>query len=121
MFEDYYNKPNWTTMGHKKVCLACRESLNLDISDYAVKVRFCAKCGKQMMFLPHRFRPPKKTDDKAWQLIAFLIHHGFPFQHIYINGANEYFKNATNNFVSYPTNLRDAKAFVEKHKAKKTK
>lgn len=48
--------------------------------------------------------------------MEFLINNGFPFQHIYVNGANEYFKNAENNFASYPTNLREAKEFIEKYK-----
>lgn len=103
-------------MGHKKVCLDCRESLNLDNSDHAVEKYPCAKCGKQTSLLPHRFRPPKKTDDKGWELVEFLINSGFPFQHIYINETNECFKNSTNNFVSYPTNLREAEEFVEKYK-----
>ena len=103
-------------MGHKKVCLDCRESLNLDSSDYASKTYPCSKCGKQMTLLPHRFRPPKKADDKGWQVVEFLINNGFPFQHIYVNGAGEYFKNSTDNFASYPTNLRDAKEFIEKYK-----
>lgn len=103
-------------MGHKKVCLDCRESLNLDVSDYSAETRPCAKCGKQMTFLPHRFRPPKKTDDKGWELVDFLIKNGFPFQHIYQEGSNEYFKKSTDNYVSYPQNIRDAKEFIIKYK-----
>ena len=103
-------------MGHKKVCLDCRESLNLDVSDYAVEIYSCAKCGKPMTLLPHRFRPPKKTDEKGWELVEFLINNGFPFQHIYQEGSNEYFKKPAQNFVPYPTNIRDAKEFILKYK-----
>lgn len=103
-------------MGHKKVCLDCRESLNLDVSDYSAEKYPCAKCGKQMTLLPHRFRPPKKTDDKGWELVSFLIKNGFPFQHIYQEGSSEYFKKSTDNYVTYPQNIRDAKEFILKYK-----
>lgn len=108
-------------MGHKKVCLNCRESLNLDNSDYAVEKYPCSKCGKQMTLLPHRFRPPKKTDDKGWQLVKFLIDNGFYFQHIYQEGSGELFGKLTNNYVPYPKNLREAKEFVITYKDKARK
>jgi hypothetical protein len=104
-------------MGHKKVCLDCRESLNLDHTGDLYSNKYpCAKCGREMRILPHRFRPPKKTDDKGWELVEFLIKNGFPFQHIYQQGLSEYFKNPVESYVSYPTNIRDAKEFVVKHK-----
>jgi len=99
-------------MGHKKVCLDCRVSLNMDVSDYSAEKYPCAKCGKQMTLLPHRFRPPKKTDNKGWELVNFLIKNGFPFQHIYQEGSNEYIKNPSNNYVPYPKNIREAKEFI---------
>jgi len=76
----------------------------------------CPKCGKSMILLPHRFRPPRKSDDKGWELVEYLINKGFYFQHIYQVGSNEYFKKATDNYVPYPKNIRDAKEFVLKYK-----
>lgn len=103
-------------MGHKKVCLDCRECLNLAASDYTVNNYTCAKCNRQMIILPHRFRPPKKSDDKGWELVDFLIKNGFPFQHIYQEGSSDFFKKPTDNYVAYPENIRDAKEFVLKYK-----
>lgn len=68
-----------------------------------------------MRLLNQRFRPPKKLDNKAWQLVEFLIESGFPFQHIYQVGKNEYFKTPSNNYIPYPQTLRDAREFVERY------
>ena len=76
----------------------------------------CPKCGKPMLLLPHSFRPPKKTDEKAWQLVNYLIQNGFRYQHIYQEGSDEYHGKITDNYISYPKNLRDAKEFVQKYK-----
>ena len=103
-------------MGHKKVCINCRESLNLDISDYSSETYPCSKCGRQMTLLPHRFRPPKKSNNKGWELVEFLISNGFPFQHIYQIESNECHKKLSYNYVSYPKNLLDAKEFIIKYK-----
>jgi predicted RNA-binding Zn-ribbon protein involved in translation (DUF1610 family) len=103
-------------MGHKKVCLLCRLCLNRDIADSPEQKYICPQCGQVMQRLSHRFRPPKKSEDKAWQLVSFLINNGFPFQHIYQVGKNEYLKTRYDNYIPYPKNLREAKEFVEKHK-----
>jgi hypothetical protein len=69
-----------------------------------------------MLILPHRFRPPKKTDSKGWQLTGFLIDNGFPYHHIYQVGKSELVKYRYNNYVPYPKNMRDAKEFIEQYK-----
>lgn len=102
-------------MGHKKVCLSCRESFNLDPSDMHVQAYPCAKCGKWMSVLPHQFRPPRKTDEKGWKLVEFLVNNGFPFHHI---EPKETLNHSREKFIPYPSNLRDAKVFIEKHKDK---
>lgn len=103
-------------MGHKKVCLDCKICLNLDVSDYTAEKYPCSKCGKEMTLLPHRFRPPKKTHDKAWLLVKFLIENGFYFQHIYQEGSSDYNKKVTDNYVPYPKNLKEAKEFITTYK-----
>lgn len=103
-------------MGHKKVCLECKLTFNRDF-DFGSDLTYpCPECQKSMILLPHRFRPPKKSDDKGWQLVKFLIDNGFYFQHIYQNGSDELNGKLTNNYVSYPKNLREAKEFIITYK-----
>jgi predicted RNA-binding Zn-ribbon protein involved in translation (DUF1610 family) len=103
-------------MGHKKVCLECKVTLNRPFDSGSELTYPCPECGKSMTLLPHRFRPPKKSENKKWETIKFLIDNGFYFQHIYEkietkNGVTSY-----QNYVAYPDNLRDAQEFVVKYK-----
>jgi transposase-like protein len=103
-------------MGHKKVCLECRLTLNRPFDSGSEQTYSCPECGKSMTLLPLRFRPPKKTEDKKWETIKFLIEKGFYFQHIcelvkIKNGVTNY-----KNYAKYLDNLRDAKEFVEQYK-----
>ncbi len=105
-------------MGSKKVCLECRLSYNRSIHEFGSQIiKLCPECGQPMKLLNLRFRPPKKSDESAWNVVGFLIENGFDFQHIYQEGSSDYIKKPKNNYVSYPTNMRDAKEFVEKYKA----
>jgi len=108
-------------MGHKKVCLECRVTLNR-IDDNGAELQSpCPQCSKPMTLLPHRFRPPKKADDNSWEVVLFLIQNGFYFQHIYADGVNEYHKKSSDTYIPYPTNLRDAKEFVERYRGQAIK
>lgn len=104
-------------MGHKKVCLECKVSFNRPFDSGSDLTYPCPECGKQMTLFPHRFRPPKKTENKKWETVKFLVENGFDYQHIYenitktINGFTKY-----ENLVSYPENIKEAKEFVEKYK-----
>ncbi|RFZ91794.1 hypothetical protein D0C36_10090 [Mucilaginibacter conchicola] len=69
-----------------------------------------------MKLLPHRFRPPGKTDLKGWQMISFLIENGFKFQHIYQVGKNELSKTRHDNYTPYPKNMREAREFIVQYK-----
>ena len=53
-------------MGHKKVCLDCKISFNREFDNGLELTYPCPECGKSMTLLPHRFRPPKKTDENKW-------------------------------------------------------
>ena len=103
-------------MAHKSVCLDCRkafsETTNMEVREVAI----CPQCGKQMVFLPHRFRPPKMTDLKKWEVVKFLLEHGFYYQHIRQEVINEY-GITTSNYAAYPENMRDAEEFVGKFKS----
>jgi hypothetical protein len=74
-----------------------------------------SKCSNSLIYLPHRFRPPKKSDKKGWELVKFLISEGFPFQHIYREGSSELSQKASNNYVVYPKSMAEAREFVKKY------
>ena len=75
----------------------------------------CPECGKEMILLPHRFRPPKKTDEEKWKTVKFLIENGFYYQHVYKD--RRYIKlDVHENYISYPETLKEAKEFVEKYR-----
>jgi DNA-directed RNA polymerase subunit RPC12/RpoP len=104
-------------MGYKSVCIECRKSLNRPLDTGSDRLYPCSECGKPMTLLSHRFRPPKKSDDKKWETVKFLIENGFHYDHVYqkietnSNGVTSY-----QNYATYPDNIRDAKEFVEKYK-----
>jgi DNA-directed RNA polymerase subunit RPC12/RpoP len=108
-------------MGHKVVCLDCRKSFSqgTDLNDR--KEALCPDCGKIMTFFPHRFRPPKRTDDKKWETVNFLVSKGFYYQHIWEPVMYNNKIIGAKGFVAYPDNLRDAKEFVEKYKSQALK
>jgi hypothetical protein len=57
-----------------------------------------------------RFRPPKKSDDKQWEKVQFLVKNGFNFQKVYRIEGSVWHRE------KYPKNLNEAKKFVEKFK-----
>ncbi len=103
-------------MGYKNVCFNCQTAQNLGMDLRNFRAGKCPECGKPMIFLNYAFRPPRKGDDKAWQVVAFLVEKGFRFQHIYQPGKSEYIRMSANNYVPYPHTMQEAKEFVEKYK-----
>lgn len=104
-------------MGHKKVCLECKLTLNRPFDSGSELTYPCPECGKSMTLLPHRFRPPKKSENKKWETIKFLIDNGFYFQHIYEKSETKNGVTSYQNYVAYPDNLSDAQDFVIKYKS----
>ena len=103
-------------MGHKSVCLNCKKAFNKKFDNESDREYKCPECGKQMILLSHRFRPPKKTEDSKWETVKYLIENGFYYQHIReTNHSNEYL-NREEKYVEYPKTLREAKVFVERFK-----
>ncbi|MDB3887381.1 hypothetical protein N9344_00345 [bacterium] len=96
-------------MGHKNVCFNCRKALNIGNGFDIITESKCPECGNMMTLMTHRFRPPKKSDEKAWEVVKFLVKEGFPYQHIYDDDT-------TPPYVSYPKTLKTAKEFVIKYK-----
>jgi len=87
-------------MGHKKICLKCRVVFNRDFDDGSTKQKYqCPSCRSEMILLPHRFRPPKKSEEHKWKTIEYLLDKGFRYEHTYF---------------AVPENLRDAKVFWER-------
>jgi predicted RNA-binding Zn-ribbon protein involved in translation (DUF1610 family) len=96
-------------MGNKNVCFDCRKSQNLGSNYENFVVSNCPDCGKKMTLMSNRFRPPKKTNVKEWEVVEFLFNEGFKYQHIYDIEI-------TKSYVPYPTNMKEAKEFVAKYK-----
>jgi hypothetical protein len=71
----------------------------------------------------HKFRPPKHSDLKAWKVVTFLYAHGFNYQHIQKDIPFDILKNMPESdwYEEYPSNMRDAKEFVEKYKSQALK
>jgi len=84
-------------MGHKKLCIDCKLCLNREFDDGSNELTYpCPNCQEGMILLPHRFRPPKKSDDQKWKVVEYLLNQGFRYEHI---------------GETVPENLRDAKEF----------
>ncbi|WP_426490852.1 hypothetical protein [Hymenobacter sp. 102] len=102
-------------MGHKNVCLNCRKAFNMPFG--VTGEMTCRECGQQMIRLPHRFRPPKKTETAKWETVKFLVEHGFSYQHIYHVDENPVRNDKVENYVQYPENMREAQEFVIMYRA----
>ena len=97
-------------MSHKKVCFTCRKAFALSM-DYESRISLtCPECGNAAFFMNHKFRPPKKTDTKGWELAAFLRDHGFYFQ-----AAYELIERGVYLRVQYPQTMQEAREFVLKY------
>ena len=95
-------------MGHKSICLNCRKAFNQG-SDFKNRIASsCPDCGQLRILVPHRFRPPKTTEIKKWEVIKYLIDNGFRFQHIKDIGKS--------NYVAYPETMKGAIEFVIRYK-----
>ena len=94
-------------MGHKKVCLNCKKAFSIYNNESKEINLTCPECKSKMVLVSHRFRPPKQTDTKQWDLAKYLITNGFPYQHIHENYQ----------YVQYPTTMEEAREFVLKFKS----
>jgi len=109
-------------MGNKIVCLDCRKTFNqgTDFKDRRNSV--CPECGKDMLLLPHRFRPPSENDGKKWEVVKYLINSGFHYQHVYKEAASKRDSSVSSeNYAHYSEKMIDAREFVEKYRDQKLK
>lgn len=68
-----------------------------------------------MTLMTHRFRPPRKDEDKKWLTVKYLVENGFTYQHIYELIKSKEKQGMEKIDVAYPDNLRDAREFVAKY------
>jgi hypothetical protein len=86
-------------------CFGCRSTFKRP-HEKDVLYRKCPSCGGQALRMDARFRPPKKTDDRQWAKVRFLVDHGFVFQKVYRKDGPVWCRER------YPENLEQAKEFV---------
>lgn len=100
-------------MGYKSVCINCRKAFSqgMDFTKFNLD-KHCPDCGEPMVFLSQSFRPPKKTDDKKWKVVEFLIKNGFRYNHVWKNIRNGGYEG----YAAYPENMSDAIRFIKKYK-----
>lgn len=106
-------------MGHKNVCFNCCKAFNVPYE--GIREAACVTCGAPMIQLPHRFRPPKKSEDAKWKTAKFLVEEGFPYHHVYNRDETSGNYNQHENYVEYPENLKEAREFVVQYKAQARK
>ena len=93
----------------KDVCTSCRKAFSQghnDTNRYE-DGRICPDCGQSMFHVSNKFKPPKKTDAKSWEIVRYLIESGYSFYSAYDNQGLH---------ISYPTTIEDAEEFVNKQK-----
>ena len=100
-------------MGFKLVCTECRLSFSAGNETEVKHSKKCRSCGRPAHLLHHKFKPPKRTDKEKWQIVAFLISHGFDFSSAYIPLADQKAKYLGHLQIDYPQTMEEAKLFVE--------
>lgn len=83
-------------------CFTCRKSFKRK-EEPGVFERACPSCGGVAYRLFQKFKAPRSTDLKHWDVVAYLYQHGFWFQSV--SGCHE-----------YPRTLEEARQFVQKFK-----
>ena len=65
-------------MGYKNVCVNCRISLS-EGTNYELfnANKTCPTCKSKMYFVNEKFKAPKKSNDKEWKIIEYLLLSGF--------------------------------------------
>jgi len=99
-------------MGHKKVCCKCRKAFSVQKNIETDINLICPECGGKMTLFDHKFRPPKQSNSKQWELVEFLKNNGFVYQHIYRS-----IERGMTIVVKYPENMADARSFVQLYRS----
>src|SRR5215217_7095893 len=96
-------------MGHKNVCTNCRRAFNLGTNFDSIHIANCPECGQRMIQVNHKFRPPKRSESKKWEVVKLFLDNGFFYQHIYKIKFQSPFE-------PYPDNMKDALDFISMYK-----
>ncbi|QNK63919.1 hypothetical protein H7F33_05340 [Pedobacter sp. PAMC26386] len=104
-------------MGKKAICLNCKKSFNISSENSEVLNFKCPECGNQTIAITHRFRAPKITEKRKWDVVKFLIENGFSYQHISIYEPDRHGIHRFIAYAQYPENMIDAIEFVDKYKS----
>ena len=99
-------------MGYKSVCTNCRKAYSQGADFEKSLSVICPECQQSMFFVNEKFKPPKKTAKKEWEIVKTLLKGGYDFQSFY----QEIYPN--NNFVSFPTKLNEVEIFLKAFKNK---
>lgn len=97
-------------MGYKNVCLDCRKAFNQGTDYNNIRPTTCPECGKLMIQVNQKFRPPKKDDLKNWKIVDLLIRNGFTYHTLYGENYQQ--------IHEYPKSYKEAEDFVIKYKSK---
>ena len=94
-------------MGYKSVCLDCRKAFSqgTDFTKFKNN-KICPDCGKLMVFLSEKFKPPRKTENKKWEVVRFFVENGFDYST----------KIGGDIYINYNETLEEAKEIVRKYK-----
>ena len=98
-------------MGYKSVCLDCHKSYSLGTDFENMRESACPQCGKRMVLLNHKFRPPK-LESKQWEVVKILVENGFKYQRIFSKHDDGKLY-----AVDYPITLKEAKEFISLYKS----
>ncbi len=88
-------------------CIACRRSFKRPAEQPGNWYRRCPHCAEWAIDLGRHFKSLKISSKSQWKKVAFLVKHGFFFQHVYDPESRVQ--------VPYPETLELARAFVEQY------
>lgn len=98
-------------MGYKNVCFSCRKAYNFE--SFLSQSTKCPECSEKMVKLHHLFKPPKQADKKKWDVVKYLVDHGFTYRRVWISLDFGCF-----NYGKLPEKMSEAKEFVNKYHKK---
>ena len=92
------------------VCVPCRKSFKRPI---ALPRSPCPDCTGETTKLAEKFQAPKRRDDEGWEVVAFVLAHGFRYhsERVYETGGNSW-QNVPH---PYPRTMAEAREFVVRY------
>lgn len=101
----------------KYLCIGCCKTLKRPVEGPGLRV--CAHCGGPSVRMGQKFKPPKLGDNKAWDVVLYLIEKGFRYDSIYAQDEKGDFiwNSEAGHFqtAQYPVTMIEAQEFVIKY------